>query len=62
MNEGKIILDGTPEEVFRKKEILRNSRLDILETMKLIERIEADNSFRYKDKLEGLLWELTFKK
>lgn len=62
MNEGKIILDGTPLEVFREEEILRNSHLDILESMKLIELIKEGTDMKNKEGIENLLWELTFKK
>lgn len=62
MNEGKITLDGTPEEVFKHKDILKDSNLDILESMKILEYIEQDQSIKQKEELEELLWELTFKR
>lgn len=62
MNEGKIVLTGTPQEVFNEKELLKSSNLDILESMKLIELIEGNKNIKYKEKIEEILWELTFKK
>ncbi|HEY8395822.1 MAG TPA: energy-coupling factor transporter ATPase [Bacilli bacterium] len=62
MNDGKIVLNDTPEKVFREKEILKTSRLDILDCMKLIELIEATPHLKNKNELEEFLWELTFRK
>lgn len=62
MNDGKIMLDDIPEIVFKEKQILKDSHLDILESMKLIELIEQDPSFKNKEAVEEILWELTFKK
>lgn len=61
MNDGKVVLEGTPKEVFMHKDILKASKLDILESMKLIEKIEASNVLN-KRELEELLWELTYQK
>jgi energy-coupling factor transport system ATP-binding protein len=61
MNEGKIVLEGTPETVFKEKEILKNSKLDILESMKLLELVEKAN-LSNKEKIEEILWELTYQK
>lgn len=62
MNDGKIVLDGKPEEVFKEKEILKQAKLDILESMKLIELIEDAKNLKYKKEIEEILWELTFQK
>lgn len=62
MNDGKIVLDGKPEEVFKEKEILKQAKLDILESMKLIELIEDAKDLKYKKEIEEILWELTFQK
>ena len=61
MNDGNIVLSGTPLEVFKHKEILKESKLDILESMKIIEMIEKSNLINKKE-LEELLWELTYQK
>lgn len=62
MNDGQIILTGTPAEVFSQHEILKNSDLDILNTMKILELLKNDKKIARKEELEELLWELTFKK
>lgn len=62
MKDGQIVLDGTPQKVFKQKEVLRNSNLDILEVMKISEFIEQDYQINRKEELEDVLWELTFKK
>jgi energy-coupling factor transport system ATP-binding protein len=61
MNEGQIVLNDVPEKVFREKEILKASRLDILESMKIIELLE-EIDLNKKKELEEFLWELTFQK
>ncbi|MDY0064376.1 MAG: energy-coupling factor transporter ATPase [Bacilli bacterium] len=61
MNEGSIVLAGTPQEIFQEKEILKASKLDILETMKLIEMVEQSTLLE-KAKIEETLWELTYQK
>ncbi len=61
MNEGKIVAVGYPEQIFKDKDILLESSLDILESMKLIEEIEkSDLNDKYK--IEDMLWDYTFKK
>lgn len=61
MNEGQVVLTGTPQEVFKEKEILKTSKLDILESMKLLELIEKSN-LKDKQVIEDILWELTYQK
>ncbi len=61
MNDGKIVLNGTPEEVFANYDKLKESRLDILDTMKLIDILKKDDNTKYK-KVEEALWELSFQK
>lgn len=61
MNEGEIVLEGTPQEVFKEKQILKDSQLDILESMKLLELIENSN-IKNKKQIEELLWELSYQK
>jgi len=61
MNDGEIVLVGTPEEVFKEKQILKDSKLDILESMKLLELIENSN-INNKEKIEDVLWELSYLK
>lgn len=61
MNDGKIVAVGNPKQIFKDKDILTESSLDILESMKLIEEIEKSN-LNDKYKIEDVLWEYTFKK
>lgn len=61
LNKGEVVLTGTPEEVFKEKEILKASNLDTLSTMKIIDMIDNSN-INHKDKLKEILWELTYKK
>ena len=59
MNQGKIVLDDTPKNVF--KNILRDCKLDILNSMKLIDEIQKSN-INDKESLEEALWELSYLK
>ena len=59
MNQGKIMINDKPEEVFKHVDILKLSNLDILESMKLIEKIESSNIKR-KEELKEALWELSY--
>lgn len=61
LNRGRIVLNGSPKEVFREKEILKNSGLDIPDSMKLMERIE-NSQMKNKKEIEEFLWEFTFRK
>lgn len=61
LNNGQVVKSGTPKEVFEDKETLKASKLDILESMKLIEHIEKSN-IKNKEKIEEILWELTYQK
>lgn len=61
LNKGEVVLTGTPEEVFKEKDILKASNLDTLNTMKIIEMLDND-SFKKVNEVKELLWELTYKK
>lgn len=61
MNKGKIVLNDTPEEVFKHVDILKESNLDILESMKLLEKINESNINR-KEEIKEALWELSYQK
>ena len=61
LNKGVIVLDGKPKDVFKEKETLKEANLDITESMKLIELIK-DINLKNKEKVEEVLWELTFQK
>lgn len=63
LNKGTIVLDGKPEDVFKEKEILKESNLDITNSMKLSELISVSSLDDVKKKkVEDALWELTFQK
>ena len=61
MNEGKVVLSGKPNEVFENIEILKNSKLDILDSMKLLEKVDNSN-INLKEEVKTALWELTYQK
>ncbi len=61
LNKGIITLNGTPEEVFKEKDALKEANLDIPESMKLMELVDESN-LNNKDILRRILWELTFQK
>lgn len=63
LNKGTIVLDGKPEDVFKEKELLKESNLDITNSMKLSELISVSSLDDVKKKkVEDALWELTFQK
>lgn len=59
LNEGKLILDGTPEEVFSKTDLLKLAKLDIPFNLKLYN--EALKNNLRKEVLDAL-WELNLRK
>ena len=59
LNQGEIVLNGKPEEVFKEKEILKAAKLDILNSMKIMEGL---NNIPNKEKVEEILWQLTYQK
>ena len=61
MHEGRIVLNGSPKEVFENYNILNASNLDILDSMKLIELIN-DSNIKDKEEVVSALWELTYQK
>lgn len=61
LNEGKIVLDGKPEEVFKEKEVLKDAHLDITPSMKILELLEK-SKIKNKKEVEEVLWQLTFRK
>lgn len=62
VNEGKIVLDGTPKEVLLEKSTLEASGLKLIDGVYLINELKNSNiSAEYKEKLINSLWELTFK-
>ena len=60
LNNGKIVLDGTPQEVLKEKEILEQSGLTLIDSLDLMYKVEKLNFDKKKEIVEAL-WELTFK-
>ena len=60
INNGKIVLDGTPQEVLKEKEILEDSGLSLIDSLDLIHKLK-DKPLKDKERLMDALWELTFK-
>ncbi len=60
LNEGKVVLVGTPKEVLKEKNILEASGLKLLEGIELLLNLQ-NKEFKNKKEIMDLLWELTFK-
>ncbi len=61
LNEGKLLLSGSPKEVFAKKETLRNAKLDIPFFLQLKEALEEKglkipDDIQNEKELEDYLW------
>lgn len=60
LNKGKIVKDGTPKEVFSDENILINSGLKTMDSVKIINDLK-NVDYKNKKEIEAALWELTFK-
>lgn len=61
LNDGVVVLDGTPQEVMRETDKLKSIGLHTLESIDLIELINGSEIIpSKKDELVKALWELTF--
>lgn len=60
LNEGKIVLSGTPKEVLKEKTILEASGLKLLDGIDIILKVEEKN-IKNKKEIMDALWESTFK-
>ncbi len=60
LNKGKIVLDGTPKDVLKEKDILEASGLKLIDGLDIISTLN-DLNIRNKEELINALWELTFK-
>lgn len=60
LNNGNIVLDGTPTEVLKEKTTLEASGLMLLDSLDILNKIKNTN-INNKEKIEEALWELTFK-
>lgn len=62
LNEGKIVLDGTPKEVLKEQAILEASGLKLIDGVDLINKLDKSSlDDTYKKEVMDALWELTFK-
>lgn len=61
LNKGEKVLDEKVSEAFKRKDILKNASLDILDSMKLIEMIE-EKGLNKSEEIEEILWQLTYQK
>ncbi len=60
LNDGNIVLDGSPNKVLKEKTILEASGLMLLDSLDILDKIKNIN-LNNKKELEEALWELTFK-
>ncbi len=60
LNDGNIVLDGSPDKVLKEKVILEASGLMLLDSLDILDKVH-NMDLRNKKELEEALWELTFK-
>lgn len=56
MNEGSIIMQGKPEEIFLKGETLKNINLDVPFSLRVYEKAKSDDKLKDNQKLMEALW------
>lgn len=62
LREGKILLDKSPEEVFKERELLLSSNLDMPFSMKALYLAQSSDILKDKKELTDALWEYHLKK
>lgn len=60
LNDGNIVLDGSPDKVLKEKVILEASGLMLLDSLDILDKVH-NMDLKNKKELEEALWELTFK-
>lgn len=60
LNNGKVVLEGTPEKVFKETKILEASGLKTIDSVELLNDLK-NKKYNEKKAIEEALWELTFK-
>lgn len=60
LSNGRIVLDGTPQEVLKEKALLEASGLTLIDSLDLMYQIEKTKIPNQKELMDAL-WELTFK-
>lgn len=61
MNKGVVVLNGSPKTVFENYNILKESNLDILDSMKILDLVK-DSNIKGKKEVIDALWELSYQK
>lgn len=59
LNQGEIVADGTPKEVFKNIEVLEASGLKTTESISILHNLR-NKEYKNKNEIEEALWELTF--
>ena len=59
LNEGEIVSDGTPQEVFKNIKVLEDSGLKTMESVSIVHDLQ-NKEYKNKKEIEEALWELTF--
>jgi energy-coupling factor transport system ATP-binding protein len=62
MNKGKVVLNGTPKEIFEHEEILKESNVNIPFDLQFLNKCLNDDKLKENEKLIGALWELNLTK
>lgn len=62
LKEGKIIKEGTPEEVFQEREILKSSNLDMPFALRFYDEVSKNEKLKDQKELMEALWEYHLKK
>lgn len=62
LKEGCIIKDGKPEDVFREREILKSSNLDMPFSLRILDEASHKTCLKNDSALMEALWEYHFKK
>ena len=59
LNNGFVVADGTPKEVFKNELVLEASGLKTMESVSIIHNLK-NKEYKNKSLIEEALWELTF--
>ncbi len=62
LNDGHLVSDATPDETFKKLDLLYDSKLDIPFNLKVYNNALNDEKINKKKELMDALWELSLKK
>jgi len=62
LNEGHLVSDDTPDETFKKIDLLKEAKLDIPFNLKVYNEALTNEKINNKKELMDVLWELSLKK